>query len=81
MSVSDAERRGDFSRRKFLERLGLATAVGGGIEGGLGLPAICWADEGDSGPVDCGPPPPTTRGKMPTRWTRKPPQTGSLAPR
>ena len=57
VAKSDGKRRGDVSRRKFLERLGLATAVGGGIEGGLGLPTLCWADEGDTGPVDCGPPP------------------------
>ena len=44
------------SRRKFIERLGLSAAVGG-TAGGLGLPRIAWADAGDAGPVDCGPPP------------------------
>ncbi len=57
MAESHGECCGDVSRRRFLERLGLATAIGGGIEGGLGLPAFCWADDADSGPVDCGPPP------------------------
>jgi hypothetical protein len=45
------------SRRRFIERFGLTTALGGGI-GGLGFPSFALADEGDSGPVDCGPPPP-----------------------
>ena len=44
------------SRRRFLERLGLTAAVGG-AGGGLGLPTLSWADEGDAGPIDCGPPP------------------------
>jgi hypothetical protein len=57
MANSHGECGGDVSRRRFLERLGLMTAIGGGIEGGLGLPTFCWADEGDSGPIDCGPPP------------------------
>ena len=47
---------GGFSRRKFIERLGLASAAGG--FGGVGLPRFAWADGGDAGPVDCGPPPP-----------------------
>lgn len=44
------------SRRRFIERLGLTTAIGG-TAGSLGLPALGWADEGDQGPIDCGPPP------------------------
>ena len=57
MAESHGECGGDVSRREFLERLGLATAIGGAVEGGLGLPTFCWADDGDTGPVDCGPPP------------------------
>ena len=45
------------SRRNFLGRLSL-TAVAGGAASGLSLPDFCLADEGDKGPVDCGPPPP-----------------------
>jgi len=41
------------SRRRFIEGFGIASAVGA-----AGLPAIAWGDEGDSGPIDCGPPPP-----------------------
>jgi hypothetical protein len=44
------------SRRKFIERLGLTAAVGGAA-GGVGLPTLSWADDADSGPIDCGPPP------------------------
>lgn len=43
------------SRREFLERVGISTAAGGVTVGGIGLPALAWAE--DSGPVDCGPPP------------------------
>jgi hypothetical protein len=57
VAKSQRECRGDVTRRKFLERLGIATAVGGGIPGSLALPSLSWADEGDAGPVDCGPPP------------------------
>jgi len=56
MTKSRWRRWGGVSRREFLERLGLMTAVGGGIESGLGLPNFAWADEGDKGPIDCGPP-------------------------
>jgi hypothetical protein len=51
---------GKFSRRRFIERMGLTAATGGvagGIGGSFALPTIVFADEGDSGPVDCGPPP------------------------
>ena len=44
------------SRRRFIERMGLTAAVGGGV-GSFGLPNLSWADEGDKGPIDCGPPP------------------------
>ena len=44
------------SRRKFIERLGMTAAVGSGA-GSLGMSPLAWADEGDSGPIDCGPPP------------------------
>ena len=49
--------RGEFSRRTFLERMGLTCAVSGAA--GLGVPSLAWAAEGgeDSGPIDCGPPP------------------------
>ena len=46
----------ELSRRKFIERLGWTAAVGSGARA-LGGAALCWADEGDSGPIDCGPPP------------------------
>jgi hypothetical protein len=45
------------SRRRFIERLGLAAAAGG-TAGGLGLPTHGRAEDATSGPVDCGPPPP-----------------------
>ncbi len=45
------------SRRKFLERLGWATTAGS-LAGGLDLPTWAKAGEENSGPVDCGPPPP-----------------------
>ncbi len=54
--MDPAERLG-VSRRAFLERLGWTAAFGGSV-GGVSLPAVAFADEGDSGPVDCGPPPP-----------------------
>jgi hypothetical protein len=49
------------SRRGFLRRLGM-TAAAGGLSGGIPiglvtLSSLGWAGE-DSGPVDCGPPPP-----------------------
>ena len=44
------------SRRKFIERFGLSAAVGGAA-GSLGLPTLGWADDGNAGPIDCGPPP------------------------
>ncbi len=43
----------ELSRRKFIEGIGLASAVGGAGA----IPSIAWADDGDSGPIDCGPPP------------------------
>ena len=57
MKSVDAVRRDGLSRRKFIERLGLLTTVGG-LSGGLGVAAPSWAGEADAGPVDCGPPPP-----------------------
>ena len=54
MKPSDASGADGVSRRRFLERLGLTAAVGG-AGGSLGLPHFSWADEGDSGPIDCGP--------------------------
>ncbi len=47
---------GGLSRRRFIESVGLGYALGGAAA--LGVPAIGWAAEEDSGPVDCGPPPP-----------------------
>ncbi len=55
MKPMDTHRADGLSRRKFIERLGLSAAVGGAS--GLGLPALAWADAGDAGPIDCGPPP------------------------
>ena len=47
----------EVSRRKFIERMGLVVAAGGGMGGvSIGLPGMLWADD-DSGPIDCGPPP------------------------
>ena len=43
------------SRRRFLEKMGL-TAAAGNAAAALGLPSLAWA-QGNSGPVDCGPPP------------------------
>jgi hypothetical protein len=57
MNAHQRESHGGLSRRKFIERLGL-TAATGSAAGGLAFPAIVWGDEGDAGPVDCGPPPP-----------------------
>jgi hypothetical protein len=45
------------SRRKFIEKIGIGAALGGTV-GNLGLPVLVWGAEGDSGPIDCGPPPP-----------------------
>ncbi len=45
------------SRRTFIERLGL-TAAATGAAGSISLVGVAWADGGDAGPVDCGPPPP-----------------------
>ncbi len=47
--------RGDLSRRKFLEKVGVTYAAGGAA-GGLGVPGLAWGAE-NSGPIDCGPPP------------------------
>ena len=44
-----------FSRRGFLERLGL-TAAAGGAAGGVNIAGLVWGEDG-SGPIDCGPPP------------------------
>jgi hypothetical protein len=47
----------DLSRRKFIEQIGLTAVVGGSV-GNLSLPSLVWSDEGNTGPIDCGPPPP-----------------------
>ena len=44
-------------RREFLERLGLAVTASG-VAGPAELVRLALGDEGDSGPIDCGPPPP-----------------------
>ena len=44
-----------FSRRRFLERLGVGAAAGN-IAGAVGFPSLAWGQT-DSGPIDCGPPP------------------------
>jgi len=51
---------GEVSRRGFLENFGLLATIGG-ASGSLGMPVSAWADEEDSGPIDCGPPPPAKR--------------------
>jgi hypothetical protein len=51
----------NLSRRRFIERLGLTAASGsvaGAVGANLGLPNFAFGDESDTGPVDCGPPPP-----------------------
>jgi hypothetical protein len=57
MSSPKKQRPEKLSRRKFFERVALTTALGSAA-GNLSLTALVWADEGGSGPVDCGPPPP-----------------------
>ena len=47
----------ELSRRKFIEQIGLTAALGGAM-GNLSLPSLLWAADGNSGPIDCGPPPP-----------------------
>ncbi|MGQ9574069.1 MAG: DUF4159 domain-containing protein [Thermoguttaceae bacterium] len=47
--------RGSLSRRRFLQNVGLTYAAGGAA--GLALPWLAWAQD-NSGPIDCGPPPP-----------------------
>ncbi len=56
MRLGDLEIRG-LSRRRFLERLGVMCAAGSAA--GMAAPGVPWvlAAE-DSGPIDCGPPPP-----------------------
>ncbi len=44
-------------RREFLERLGLAVTASG-VAGPAELVRLALGAEGDSGPIDCGPPPP-----------------------
>ena len=46
---------GELSRRRFMGQVGAAAALGGAL-GNLSLPSLLLAQ--DSGPVDCGPPPP-----------------------
>jgi hypothetical protein len=47
----------ELSRRKFIEQLSLSAALGTSV-GNFNLPILLWAEEGNSGPIDCGPPPP-----------------------
>jgi hypothetical protein len=54
MESSGDVRVAGLSRRKFLERVGLTSAVGAAA--GMVVPSIAWGEE-DSGPIDCGPPP------------------------
>ncbi len=46
-----------FSRRRFIKKLGLSAALGGAVSN-LSLRAFVWSAEANSGPIDCGPPPP-----------------------
>ena len=47
----------ELSRRKFIEQIGVTAALGGTL-GNLSLPSLLWAADNNSGPIDCGPPPP-----------------------
>jgi hypothetical protein len=44
----------ELSRRKFIEQIGVTAALGS-VVSNLSLPSLVWA-EGNSGPIDCGPP-------------------------
>ncbi len=55
MKSSD-RRCGGLSRREFIERIGLVA-----VAGGFPPATLVWGGEADSGPVDCGPPPPAKR--------------------
>jgi hypothetical protein len=55
MKPYDPPREDGISRRRFIGRLGITATIGG--TGGLTLPTMLLADDGDSGPIDCGPPP------------------------
>ncbi len=48
--------RADLSRRKFMEKIGLTTIVGGATSA-ANIPTFSWGAEDNSGPVSCGPPP------------------------
>jgi len=52
--VHSKSRKSSLSRRRFLERVGAFSTVGGAV--GLGSPIWGFAQE-NSGPIDCGPPP------------------------
>ncbi|MGD0655066.1 MAG: DUF4159 domain-containing protein [Thermoguttaceae bacterium] len=47
----------ELSRRKFIKQIGVTAALGGAV-GNLSLPCLAWAADDNSGPIDCGPPPP-----------------------
>ena len=47
----------ELSRRNFIEQIGVTAALGGTLCN-FGLPSLLWAADGNSGPINCGPPPP-----------------------
>ncbi|MBN2577491.1 MAG: DUF4159 domain-containing protein [Pirellulales bacterium] len=57
MSESDCFCSGKYPRRSFLQKLGFSAAAAG-ASGSVNLVALALGEEGGSGPIDCGPPPP-----------------------
>jgi hypothetical protein len=66
------------TRRQFLQHIGGLCTVGSVAVTGLGLPLDAWGE--DSGPIDCGPPPPAKPERRPER-DAFPPLPLPLAPR
>ena len=58
MAVPRETLRGGFSRRRFLENLGLTCAIGPAA--GLAVPSLVFG-QGSAGPINCGPPPKAKR--------------------
>src|SRR3989304_409899 len=55
MSSPEIPQDRELSRRGFVKRVGLTAALS--AAGNLSLPSLLWAQEDNSGPIDCGPPP------------------------